>query len=121
MGIIALTGYVISVIDEKRICVRVDEEFIQKVCRIETEAKHKNTYRDVLTINVKNAKYNISIPWDNLNSLIGMHIKTTLNYREYSFYTTHDVLRDDGITEQIKKHIIGVTYTANHIKNVVEA
>ncbi len=117
---IALTGFVISVVDENRICMRVEDDCIDAVNEIERSVKRNAHYRDVIIINIKKAKFDISVPWSDLQSLIGMHIRANLYYRTYNFPTSKTVIRDDGVS--IERHFFnkGIAYRAFMIKNIRE-
>jgi hypothetical protein len=79
-GPITFTAYVLSVISDNRICIRVDGIYTRMISDLYSGAALKNIVRDTITINVKNAVFKISIPWSDLHSLVGMHIKVTSMY-----------------------------------------
>jgi hypothetical protein len=114
----AFTAHVLSVIAEHKICVRVDEKYVKHISELYSDISMKNVVRDVITLNVKNATFNISIPWSDLNSLVGMHIKVNTNNSNYAFWDKRERIDEYGNTSIVSIKRKGITFHATAIKNI---
>lgn len=114
-------AYVLSVIDPRRICVRVDAEHVEAVTAKLTSAYDKTTFRDTILLGVADCQFDINIGWQELSDLIGVHIKVNAATRKYSYYktkTTYDEHNNDA-----RKTIIqcrGVAVSAKKITNKID-
>jgi len=112
------TAYVLSVIADNKICVRVDRQYIQMMSNLYSDLSMKNIVRDTITINVKNASFDISVPWSDLNSLIGMHIKINSSNNKYSFWDKREYTDENGVVFKNSIRRKGITFHAKTIKNI---
>ncbi len=112
------TAHVLSVIAEHRICVRVDEKYVKLISDMYSDISMRNVVRDTITLNVKNATFNISIPWTDLDSLVGMHIRVNTNNMNYAFWDTKERIDEYGNTSIVSIKRKGITFYATTIKNI---
>ncbi len=115
---ITISAYVIAVMGEHKIIVRVDEKYAQLISDLFSKIYQKNTFKDTIVLNVKNARFSISVPWTNLDSLIGMHVKVTTNVDKYFFWSTKEYPQEDGSTRSITEQRKGVSFRVKNIKNM---
>lgn len=115
---ITISAYVIAMMGEHKIIVRVDEKYAQLISDLFSKIYQKNTFKDTIVLNVKNARFSISVPWTNLDSLIGMHVKVTTNVDKYFFWSTKEYPQEDGSTRSITEQRKGVSFRVKNIKNM---
>ncbi len=118
MRVISITAHVLSVIGDNKLCVRIDNNHIQKISDLYSEKFSKIIIRDTITLNVKTAAFKISIPWNNLEDLIGMHIHITAYTNYYSFYVKKENIDENGIVRSNSKKHTGISFKASAIKNI---
>lgn len=103
---IEFSGYVLSMIDSKRICVRVDRDHVERVSSVMSRLHQQTGVRDTLTVNVSNAGFHIDYVWAEISDLIGTHVRIQANLRQFSFRNEKGVLYK------------GVSTNATHIYNI---
>lgn len=113
------TGYIISVIDEKRICVRVDHEHIEPVSAIISRFNERTTIKDTLVVNIKDARFVIAIEWNELADLVGTHAKIIATPRRYSYWKSREILMGDNERHLTTVKYKGVSIIANRVSSVV--
>jgi hypothetical protein len=111
-------AYVISVLDARRICVRVDKEDIDAVSKQLTTYNGKTTIVDTIVVNVKDARFTVSIDWKELTDLIGVHIRINAKLRRYSYWRTREVVTLDNSDRIIETKCTGVSFLARAISNI---
>ncbi len=116
----SFNAHIISIIDPKRICVRIDNEDLDKVSSILSTIEKRTVVKHTLTINVSNCRFTINqLDWDQLSDLIGVNVIVNATYRNYDFWRVKETNYDD--TNQTMKQIIkykGTTIVAKKITNV---
>ena len=115
-------GYVLSVLDTKKICVRIDKDDIERISDCLTFLCDKATAKDTVAVNVKDAKFAISIPWNELTDLIGTHIKINCMFRKYKYYRKKNIYDENNErveNRHVHIHCVGVTIIAKRISNVL--
>lgn len=121
MKTVSFDAYVLSVAGDHKLCVRVVSEDIPVISSVYWAYQQMDDKRDVVYINVKRAKFNISIPWDDLDSLVGMHIRVSSDIVRYAFWKTNEVLDDNGGFINMKIRCKGFTFMVKQIKNITDA
>ena len=114
-------AYVLSVIDSKRICVRIDKEDIEMVSSRMSTLCDKTTIKDTILITVKDCIMAISIPWSELTDLIGTHININCAFRRYNYYK-QKIIYDDNDSSRSRTTQVqcrGVQILAKKISNVI--
>lgn len=109
------SGYVVSVIDSKRICLRVDREDSELV----NKRVGNNTYgNDTYSVNIGRCEFKIDIPWENPSDLVGTHVKVTARPKSYSFMKEKEVVT--ALDRVIIKRFScsGISIIATHLKNL---
>ncbi len=113
------TGYIISVIDDRRICVRVDPADVERVSTTISNYADKTTIKDTVVVNVREARFLIkNIEWSELNDLIGVHIKFGVQLRRYSYWRTRELFDDDNDSHVTTVKYKGISVIANHLTNI---
>lgn len=113
------SAYVLSVIDERRICVRVDKEYLELVSNRLTSVYDKTVFRDTIFINVSDCEFDIDLDWKELTDLIGVQIKVNVALRRYSYYKTKTTYDDNNDIRQTLVQCKGVSFLAKKITNNV--
>jgi hypothetical protein len=111
------TGYVLGILDEKRICVRVDEECLELISSRLTSYNNKTTVEDTVVVNVSDANFVIHIKWNSLTDFIGVHVKINAALRRYSFWKTKDMHDESNVnnTRTVSVQRKGVSIIAKQI------
>ena len=112
-------AYVISVIDQKRICVRIDKDDIEKVCHRLTSANDRTTFKDTIVVAVNECNFDIDFKWNELVDLIGVHIVLTASTRRYCFYKTRTTYDEENNVRKSHIQCKGVAVSAKKITNKV--
>ena len=110
-------AYVLSVIDERRICVRIDKNDIETVCSKLSSANDRTTFRDTINVAINDCNIDIDFDWKELTDLIGVHVVINATTRKYCFYKTRTTY--DEFNNVRKSHIQckGTAVTAKKITN----
>lgn len=114
------TCYVLSVLDERRICVRVDGEYLELLSTKFTSFNNQTTVKDTIVVNVSGADFTIRTDWKDLKDLIGVHLKINAVLKRYSFWKNKDMHEDDIGNNQV--HMVsvqckGVSIIAKRLSN----
>lgn len=120
MALFTFTGYVLSVLDEKRICVRVDEECLELISSKLTSYNNKTTVGDTIVVNVSDANFVSKVEWNELTYFVGVHVKINAALRGYSFWKTK-VLQDESNANNVRTVSVqrkGVSIIAKQISIV---
>ncbi len=117
---ITFTGYVLSIIDEKRICMRVDKVHIERITNLMSYFYEKTTVNDTVVVNVSNARFNISIDWESLHDLKGVHVSITASPRRYSYWKTQEMYDADNNRQINTVKYKGVSIQASRVSNIRE-
>jgi hypothetical protein len=118
---IIFTGYVLSILDEKRICMRIDKDYVNMISGIVSQTYDKTMIHDTIVINVKDCHINLSIDWKELTDLIGMHLRVNATPRRYSYWRTKEVFDEDNHSRITSFKYKGVSFYAQNIKNITAA
>ncbi len=118
---ISFTANVLSVIDNKRICVRLDKQYVKMISSIVSASHERTVVRDTITVNVSDCRIALSIDWSDLVDLIGLHIKVNAIPRRYSYWRTKEVLDDDNNSRITSIKYKGISFYAQNIKNITAA
>ncbi len=112
-------GYVLSVIDSKRICIRVDSEDIESVStRLSLDNNYKTTIKDTVVVNVKDCVFSISIGWNELIDLIGIHVQINATLRRYNYTKTKVIYDDQNNPTTTMVQCKGISISAKKITNI---
>jgi hypothetical protein len=103
---ISFTGYITSVIDHRRVCVRVDQEHVEKISTIISNYSDRTTVKDTLVVNLSDARFAIGHDWEELTNLVGIHVKINASLRRYSYWRN----REQVFNEDNERHVINVKY-----------
>ena len=90
-------AYALSVIDKRRICVRIDKSDLDCVSEQLSKINDKTTFKDTVVVGVGECEFDISLDWKELQDLIGVRIKINASTRRYSFYKTKLSYDDNNI------------------------
>lgn len=117
---VKFTAYVLSVVDAKRICVRIDQEYIDAVSTVLSSFNDKTVIKSTVIVNVNDCVFNINnIEWSELSHLIGVHLKLNVTFRRYNYWRTREVLDDNNIGRVTAIKYKGVSIIAKQISNVI--
>lgn len=112
---------VLSVIDSKRVCVRIDSDDLDKISTLMSNVENKTTVKSTLTLNISDCRFTIkNIEWKELTDLIGVHINVNATYRQYNFWRTKEAGIDDN--NETIRHTVrykGITFLAKKISNIL--
>ncbi len=111
-------AYVLSVIDPKRICVRVEKEHLEVVTKRLTAANDKTTFKDTIVVGVNDCGFNIDFDWKELIDLVGVQISINAITRRYSYYKTSTAYDEDNNIRKWHVHCKGVSVVAKTITNM---
>lgn len=121
--IFTFTGYVLSVIDHKRICIRVDKDCIDAVSHRISNASDRTTICDTIVVSVIGSRFVIDHKWSELVDLIGMHLRISATMSRYSYHkqiTVYDNLAGpSGEGRQTIVHCKGISTRARIITNKI--
>lgn len=112
---------VLSVVDPKRICVRIDNNDLEKISAILSNVENKTIIKSTITLNISDCRFTIrNIEWKELTDLIGVHINVNATYRQYNFWRTRESGLDDN-NESIRHTVRykGITFLAKKISNIL--
>lgn len=111
---------VLSVIDPKRVCVRIDSEDLDKISNLISNVENKTTVKSTLTLNISDCRFTIkSIEWKELTDLIGVHINVNATYRQYNFWRTKEGLDESNESIRHTVRYKGITFLAKKITNIL--
>jgi hypothetical protein len=115
---ITFTAYVISIIDAKRICVRVDDEHVERISSLMSYYNDKTTVKDTIVINTGNAHFVINMKWDELSDLKGTNVKVVATLRRYSYWKNKEMLneRNERYVTSVKYR--GVSIIASRVSSI---
>jgi len=113
-----VTAHVLSVIDEKRICVRLDKQFVETISSIVSKAYDHTVVKDTIVVNISNCHIDLSIDWAELSDLIGMHLNINMVPRNYQYWRTKSAI-SNGINNITNTKFRGVTFNARRITNIL--
>lgn len=113
-------GYIVSIIDKKRICVRIDPDDVDSVSAKLSKFYDKTVVKDTITVNVLDAKIAISIDWNEIQDLIGIHIKITATSRKYNYWKTVEINDDNNDRRYVNRQCKGVSIIAKKITNHID-
>lgn len=108
-------AYVLSVIDAKRICVRIDPNYLEIVSNRLTNANDKTIFKDTVIVNVNDAVFNIDFNWNELTDLVGVNIKINAATRKYNFYKSKTLYDENNEVRKSFMQCKGVLLTAKTI------
>lgn len=117
---IKISGYVLSVLDSKRICLRLDKEHIDRITAILSQMYDKTSVRDTITINVSNSRYDIAHDWAELQDLVGLHVNVTAHLRRYSYWKAREIIDDYNDSHTTITQYKGVSINAIKVSNILE-
>lgn len=112
-------AYVLSVVDSRRICVRIDKEDIENISTRLSALCDKTTIKDTALVNVKDCIIAISIPWNELTDLIGTHISINCAFRKYNYYKKKVIYDDNNDSRTTLVQCRGIQILAKKISNVI--
>ncbi len=119
---LSFTGYVLSIIDEKRICVRVDPEYVDAISTYLSSFNDKTVIKTTVIINIRECDFNVTqIDWNNLNNLVGVQIKITALFRQYQYWKNKEIIDRNNNSRITSVKYKGVSIIAKKISNVIEA
>lgn len=115
-----VNGYIIGV-DGNRITLRVDDQDIDRIAFIATLHKKTSTLGNFITVNARNATYEIkNLDWNELIDLKGVHVRIACTTRISRFakktIIPKSVKTDKYTPETIMVHL--VSFVAKTIQNV---
>lgn len=110
-------AYVLSIIDSKRICVRVDKDDLNKVTGIYRNYSSSLIIKDTIIVNVSECRFSIDIEWAELTDLIGIHISVNAVPRKYNYWKTKEIYNGDE-PRQIYVQCKGASIIAKKISNI---
>lgn len=113
-------AYVLSVIDAKRICVRIDPKHLELVSARLTSATDKSTFKDTVVVNVNDSNFNIDFDWNELTDLIGVNVKINASTRKYCFYKSKTHYDENNEVRKIMMQCKGVAISAKIISTNVD-
>lgn len=116
---IKFSGYVLSIIDAKRLCVRVDEEYLDLISSKFSYLCDKTLFKDTINLNVSHAKFRISHKWEELSDLVGVHIKVSATMRRYNYYRKRELFDHNNESKIILVQCKGICTSAQTIKNIL--
>ncbi len=114
------TGYILSIIDDRRICVRIDQPYIEKITNIMSYFYDKTTVKDTVVINVSNARFDVNIDWNELHDLKGVNVRITAKPKRYSYWKAQETYDDNNDCHITTVKYKGVTLNAERISNIRE-
>jgi hypothetical protein len=117
---ITFTAYVISVIDEKRLCVRIDDSHVERISSLMSYYNDKTTIKDTMVVNTSNAQFDIKIKWDELPDLIGTNVKVTATLRRYSYWKNKEMINDRNERYVTSVKYRGVSIIASRLSSVLD-
>ncbi len=107
-------AYVVSVIDKKRLCVRIDKDCVSSVCNRLSNAADRTTFKDTIIINLlTKCEFKIDFEWQELDDLVGCHLHVSAFIRKYNFWRpreSFDPLRN--LYTSVKQKGVSVVATA---------
>lgn len=113
-------AYVLSVIDPKRICVRVDKEYIESVSNVLSAANDKTTVKDTIIVNVSDCRFAITnITWTDLSDLVGVNVEINATSRKYNFWKVKERTDSDNESRWTEVNYKGVSIHAKKISNIL--
>lgn len=115
---IKFSGYVLSAMDSKRICVRLDVEHVDRITSILSQMYDRTSVKDTVTINVSNSRYNISHDWSELSDLVGLHIDITAHLRKFSYWKAKELIDDYNDSHTTITQYKGVSINAVKVSNI---
>jgi hypothetical protein len=115
---ITFTAYVISIIDANRICVRVDDDHVERISSLMSYYNDKTTVKDTIGINTGNAHFVINMKWDELSDLKGTNVKVVATLRRYSYWKNKEMLneRNERYVTSVKYR--GVSIIASRVSSI---
>lgn len=118
---ITFYGYVLSVVDPKRICVRIDNEYIDMVSSVMSSMNDKTVVKSTLIVGVSDCKFNITnIEWSELSHLVGVHIKINAVCRKYNYWKTRNIFDENNNGRIITVKYKGISIVAKQIANIID-
>lgn len=115
---VSISAHVLSVLDRKRICVRLDKSHVECISNIITNAYEQTVVKDTIIINVSACRIDLSFSWSELSDLIGVHIRADVAPRRYSYWRTNQITDSEGIQHVTTSKRRGVTFHARSIRNI---
>jgi hypothetical protein len=112
-------AYVISVLDERRICVRISQSDLDNVTNRLIHYSDKTTVKDTVTVNITESRFSIDIDWNELVDLIGVQVEITAILRKYNFSKTKANYDDHNECRYSIIQCKGVSFIAKKITNCV--
>ena len=114
-------GIITSVLDDRRIVVKVDDDDIANVtARLTIRTKISKIY-DYITLNIKSAKFNIkNLDWESPKDLIGVQMHWTCNTRPYDFTKKIKYTDDFGNEKKGYSRFTGITIYATQVHNILK-
>lgn len=119
--VLTFSGYLLSVLDNNRICVRLDRGSVQLVSDAFACAMGSNVVKDTVVVNVARARVDISFDWSELQDLVGVHLRLVATPRTYNFWSTRMIRTGDGAEREHAMNHHGVSLIASNIKNLTAA
>ena len=110
-------AYILSVIDERRLCVRIDKEYLEVVSAKLTTAHDRTTFKDTIAITLNDCDFDIDFTWKELIDLVGIHIKIHASTRRYSYYKTKTTYDENNDVRKSLVQCKGVAISAKKISN----
>ena len=113
-------AHVLSIIDSRRLCVRISKEHIEKISSILSVASDRNVIKDTVVVNVSDSTFAITqIEWSDLSDLIGVEIKITAFARKYNYWRTKETTDGEDGRRFVNLKYKGASIIAQRISNVV--
>lgn len=116
---IKFSGYVLSVLDKKRICVRLDKEHIDRVTQCLSNLYDRTSTKDTIIVNVTKTQYNIARDWAELDDLVGLHVDVTVHLRKYSYWKAKETIDEYNNSHTTTTQYKGVAINAIKISNIL--
>lgn len=111
-------AYVLSVIDAKRICVRIDKDDAEKVSTRISSLCDKTTVKDTVLVNVSDCIMAISIPWKELVDLVGTHVSINCAFRKYSYYKKKVIYDENNDSRTTLVQCRGIQILGKKLSNI---
>lgn len=112
------SGRIVSIIDERRLCVRVDKEHVEKISTMISSYSDKTIIKDTLIVNVKESRFAIGIDWQELKDLVGVHVKISATLRRYSYWRNRESFDDENDRHLTTIKYKGVSVIAGRISTI---
>lgn len=110
-------AHVLSALDEKRVCVRVDKEDVDAVLARLNSCDGTIAYKDTIVLNVANCAWNVNlVDWSVPSDLVGVEVTVRANARRYNFWRATEFFDDDNRSHTRTIKYKGVSVIAKEIK-----